>query len=75
MALGLTTNFIRIIKSTFHQRQNDNLDFIKLKNVCLEKDTLTVEKRQNVEGKYFPILEDSMKENLKSQQFESNKPN
>lgn len=75
MALGLTTNFIHIIKSTFHQRQNDNLDFIKLKNACLEKDTLTVEKRQNVEGKYFPILEDSMKENLKSQQFESNKPN
>lgn len=75
MALGLTTNFIHIIKSTFHQRQNDNLDFIKLKNVCLEKDTLTVEKRQNMEGKYFPILEDSMKENLKSQQFESNKPN
>lgn len=51
MALGFTTNFIHIIKSIFHQRQDDNLDFIKLKNVCLEKDILTVDRKAEYGGK------------------------
>lgn len=62
MALGLTTNFIHIFKSTFHQRQNEKLYFIKLKNVCLEKDILTEERKAEYRGKYFPILENPMKD-------------